>query len=66
MKKVAALLLAAVGAAGCHHHPHMSGPAHPHAAPPGQVKKAMYRCGDCGATKASGGSCHGKVMILVP
>jgi hypothetical protein len=65
MKKLAALLLAAVGTAGCHR-PHVSGPAHPHGAPPGQVKKAVYRCGDCGITKAAAGSCHGKVMILVP
>ena len=64
MKKLAALLLIAV-ASGCAHPSH-GGMTHPHGAPPGQVKKAMYRCGDCGITKAAGGSCHGKVMILVP
>ncbi|HEX7896489.1 MAG TPA: hypothetical protein VF950_01925 [Planctomycetota bacterium] len=63
MKKLAALLLIVVSS-GCVHH--SGGPSHPHGGPPGQMKKAMYRCGDCGATKASGGSCHGKVMILVP
>ena len=61
MKTLAALLLIAV--AGCKVH---APGGHPHGAPPGQVKKAMYRCGDCGVTKAVGGSCHGKVMILVP
>ena len=65
MKQLAALLLFAVAASGCHR-PHVPGPLHPHGAPPGQVRKAMYRCGDCGITKAAGGSCHGKVMILVP
>jgi hypothetical protein len=65
MKRLAALglILLACAAAGCKVHAPVG---HPHGAPPGQVKKAFYRCGTCGVTRDVGGSCHGKVMILVP
>ena len=54
-----------VGSLGCAvHNPH--GKPHPHGAPPGQVKKAMYRCGSCDVVKDVPGSCHGKSLILVP
>jgi len=63
MKTIAAALLLLCFAAGCKVHTPVG--RHPHGAPPGQVKK-LYRCGTCGVTKADAGSCHGKVMILVP
>jgi hypothetical protein len=42
------------------------GKPHPHGAPPGQVKKAMYRCGTCNVVREAPGSCHGASLILVP
>ena len=66
MSKAAALALTAflsIAASGCVVH---GNKPHPHGAPPGQVKKALYKCGTCGITQEAKGSCHGKVMILVP
>jgi hypothetical protein len=61
MKKIAVLLLAALS--GCVVHNAPSG--HPHGAPPGQVKKAVYRCHSCGTTRGSADFCHGKLMVIV-
>jgi hypothetical protein len=60
MKKLAILLLAALS--GCRVH---SPAGHPHGAPPGQVKKAVYRCHSCGTTRGSADFCHGKLMVIV-
>ncbi len=66
MKRLFACALAAaflLVPLGCH--VHGVGKPHPHGAPPGQVKKAMYRCGGCKVIKDFPGSCHGKVMIKI-
>ena len=63
MKRLAALLLLVATVAGCKVHPH--GPVHPHGAPPGQVKKAVYKCGSCGVTQSAAGTCHGKALIVI-
>ena len=60
MKTLAALLALAL-MSGCKVHP-----SHPHGAPPGQVKKAVYKCGSCGVTKSAAGTCHGSALIIVP
>jgi hypothetical protein len=64
MKRLAVLgLFLFACASGCKVHAPVG---HPHGAPPGQVKKALYRCGSCGVTRDVAVTCHGKIMVVVP